>query len=94
MFRRFTQKIKIYPDICILGKTLGNGYAINAVLSKKELSIKAEKSFISSTFWTERIGPTAALKTIEVMEKKKHWNKINAIGKKIMNIWKKTAKKT
>ena len=87
------KKIKIYPDICILGKTLGNGYAINAVLSKKDLSINAEKSFISSTFWTERIGPTAALKTIEVMEKKKHWKKININGKKIMNIWKSTAKK-
>ena len=87
------KKIKIYPDICILGKTLGNGYAINAVLSKKDLSIKAEKSFISSTFWTERIGPTAALKTIELMEKKKHWKKINIHGRKIMNIWKSTAKK-
>ena len=29
----------------------------------------AQSSFISSTFWTERIGPTAGLKTLEIMEK-------------------------
>ena len=29
----------------------------------------AQSTFISSTFWTERIGPAAALKTLEVMER-------------------------
>ena len=33
----------------------------------------AQKRFISSTFWTERIGPTAAIKTLEEMEKIKSW---------------------
>ena len=32
---------------------------------------EAQSSFISSTFWTERIGPSAALKTLEVMEREK-----------------------
>ena len=30
---------------------------------------RRRRTFISSTFWTERIGPTAALKTLEVMER-------------------------
>ena len=51
------------------------------------------KSFISSTFWTERIGPSAGLKTIELMEKIKPWKKVNSIGKTMMNVWKTTAKK-
>ena len=34
-----------------------------------ELLWKQLKQLYSSTFWTERIGPAAALKTLEVMEK-------------------------
>ena len=46
------------------GKALGNGYAITAVVGKKNVMEAAQKTFISSTFWTERTGPTAALKTL------------------------------
>jgi len=59
----------VIPDVAIFGKTMGNGYAISAVIGKKEVMEHAQSSFISSTFWTERIGPTAALKTIELMER-------------------------
>ena len=87
------KKIKIYPDLLMLGKTLGNGFAITAVLGKQKLMDNASKSFISSTFWTERIGPTAALKTIELLEKIRPWKKINFYGLKMMKIWKSIAKK-
>ena len=46
----------------------------------------ASSSFISSTFWTERIGPTAALKTLELMEKKS-WDYITKLGKHIKKEW-------
>ena len=69
------KKIKIYPDIAILGKTLGNGYAITAVLGKEKFMNNSSRSFISSTFWTERIGPKAGLKTIDLMEKLSHGKK-------------------
>ena len=48
--------------MAILGKALGNGYAITAVLGKQDVMDDARNSFMSSTFWTERIGPAAALK--------------------------------
>ena len=86
------KKINVYPDITILGKALGNGYAITAVLMKKKFGYNASKSFVSSTFWTERIGPTAALKTLEVMKKLNPWKKINFLGKKMMKIWRNVAK--
>ena len=54
-----TQNIE--PDMAMFGKAMGNGYAINAVLGKKTIMKKAESSFISSTFWTERIGFSAAI---------------------------------
>ena len=87
------KKIGIYPDISIFGKALGNGYAITAILGKDSIMDSASKSFISSTFWTERIGPVAALKTLEIMEKVRSWDKITDIGKNFIKIWKKISKK-
>ncbi|MDC0964752.1 aminotransferase class III-fold pyridoxal phosphate-dependent enzyme, partial [Candidatus Pseudothioglobus singularis] len=87
---------KIYnvePDMAIFGKALGNGYAITAVIGKKEIMDVAQSTFISSTFWTERIGPTAALKTLELMNKSKSWELITKIGKDIGSHWQKLGKK-
>ena len=77
----------VEPDVAIFGKTLGNGYAISAVIGKRAIMEAAQNTFISSTFWTERIGPTAALKTLEVMEREKSWEKITTIGKSIGARW-------
>jgi len=50
------------------------------------------KTFISSTFWTERIGSIAALETLKQMEKIKSWKIISEIGKKIKKKWSMIAK--
>jgi len=84
-------KYNVEPDIAMFGKALGNGYAITAILGRREVMQAAQSTFISSTFWTERIGPTAALKTLEVMEKNKSWEYITSQGKKIRNGWKNLA---
>ena len=75
------KKFNIFPDICIYGKALGNGYGITAVVGKKNIMDYAQTTFISSTFWTERVGPTAALKTLEIMQKTKSWETISKKGK-------------
>jgi glutamate-1-semialdehyde 2,1-aminomutase len=75
------------PDVAVFGKALGNGYAITAVIGRREVMEAAQTSFISSTFWTERIGPTAALKTLEVMEKVRSWETITATGRAIGERW-------
>lgn len=80
---------EVEPDVAMFGKALGNGYAVTAVLGKREVMQAAEKSFISSTFWTERIGSSAALATLKVMEKEKSWEKITSIGENINQEWKK-----
>jgi glutamate-1-semialdehyde aminotransferase len=82
------KKINVYPDISIFGKALGNGYAITAILGKDSIMDGASKSFISSTFWTEKIGVSAAIKTIEIMEKTKPWIKISDTGDYIKKKWK------
>ena len=82
------KKYKVKPDMLILGKALGNGYAINALLGKKDVISKTKTSFISSTFWTERSGPTAALKVLEIMERDKTQKFIISQGRKIKKFWK------
>ena len=81
------KKYSVNPDLAMFGKTLGNGYALTAVVGVKEVMNSAENTFVSSTFWTERIGPTAALKTLEVMEKIESWNIITGIGLKVRTNW-------
>tara|TARA_Y100000591_G_scaffold139186_1_gene119535 strand:+ start:10023 stop:11327 length:1305 start_codon:yes stop_codon:yes gene_type:complete len=86
------KKYDVIPDMMMLGKTLGNGYAITAVLGTEEIMKFAQSTFISSTFWTERIGPAAALKALEIMEKEKSWTKITNIGIEIVDRWEKLGK--
>ena len=74
------QKFNIFPDLCVYGKALGNGFGITAVVGIKKIMDYAQKTFISSTFWTERVGPTAALKTLELMQKIKSWEIISKKG--------------
>ena len=77
----------VEPDMAMFGKALGNGYAITATIGRKEIMEAAQTSFISSTFWTERIGPSAAIKTLEVMERLQSWNYITETGLQIRQKW-------
>ena len=81
------QKYNVEPDMAMFGKALGNGYAITATIGRREIMEAAQKSFISSTFWTERIGPSAAIKTLEVMKRERSWEQISTIGESIKSKW-------
>jgi glutamate-1-semialdehyde 2,1-aminomutase len=83
----------VEPDMAMFGKTLGNGYAITATIGRREIMEAAQSTFISSTFWTERIGPAAALKTLEVMERVRSWEQITRIGTAIGERWQALARK-
>lgn len=75
------------PDIATFGKALGNGYAITAVIGREDVMQAAQTTFISSTFWTERIGPTAALATLGTMESENATARVHAIGEKVQAGW-------
>ena len=81
------------PDLAVFGKSLGNGFAITAVLGKKKIMQSSKNSFISSTFWSERVGYVAALETLKQMEKTKSWKTISRLGnyfrKKLKDVSKK-----
>jgi len=87
------KKYDVEPDLAIFAKALGNGYAISACIGRQEFMQAAQQTFISSTFWTERVGPTAALKTLEVMERERSWQTITQIGNNISSQWQSLADK-
>lgn len=77
----------VEPDMAMFGKALGNGYGITATIGKRSVMEAAQKTFISSTFWTERIGPSAAVATLKVMERIKSWETITNTGNIIKKQW-------
>ncbi|MFD1254210.1 aminotransferase class III-fold pyridoxal phosphate-dependent enzyme [Devosia equisanguinis] len=81
------------PDMAVFGKALGNGYAVTAVIGRRAVMEAAQNSFISSTFWTERIGSAAALATLDVMEQTQSWEVITGIGVDITQRWRELAAK-
>ncbi len=82
----------VHPDIAVFGKALGNGFPISAVIGRESVMSAAQDSFISSTFWTERVGFTAALATLEKFESLKVWEHLVECGRSINNAWLKAAK--
>ena len=75
----------IFPDIVLFGKTISNGIPMGVVLGKRKVMEKATETFISSTYWTDRSGPSAAIATINKMKKINSPNKLTKIGIIIRN---------
>ena len=81
------------PDIAVFSKALGNGYPISAIIGKSEIMESAQNTFISSTNWTDRIGPVAALTTIKKHQRVDASRHLISIGEKVQNGWKSLAEK-
>jgi glutamate-1-semialdehyde 2,1-aminomutase len=79
----------ISPDIAVFSKALGNGYPIGAIIGKANVMEAAQKSFISSTYWTERIGPTAAIATLKKHKQLNAGDHLMKIGRSVQEGWKK-----
>ena len=83
----------IDPDMATFAKGMTNGYPLSAIVGREEVMSAAQDTFISSTFYTERIGFAAALKNIEVYERDRVWEKQIAFGAKVKNGWSSLAEK-
>ncbi len=84
-------KLGTEPDLAVFGKALTNGYPLSVVIGKKKYMEAAQETFISSTFWTERIAFAATLKSIECYEKLNVSGHIVKIGKEVQDRWKEIA---
>jgi glutamate-1-semialdehyde 2,1-aminomutase len=80
--------LNLQPDIAVFSKALGNGYPIGAIIGKGAIMQAAQRSFISSTCWTERTGPAAALATLRKHRELQAGNHLAAVGDRIQAGWK------
>lgn len=87
-------KYNLAPDLAIFAKSISNGYPMAAVIGRKSVMDAAQRSFISSTNWTERIGPVAALATIRKYKQNQVDKHIINIGTKVLSIWQELAEET
>jgi glutamate-1-semialdehyde aminotransferase len=85
------RKYKIYPDLAVFAKSISNGYAMSAILGNEKVMQAAQTTFISSTNWTDRIGPTAALATIKKYIDRNVEVHLIEIGKNVKKIWQSVA---
>lgn len=83
----------VSPDIAVFAKAMSNGFAMAAIIGTRAVMQAAQTTFISSTNWTERIGPVAALATLKKMKKLKVHKRIQVVGNTVKNIWKEKADK-
>jgi len=82
------------PDIVVFAKAMSNGYPMAAIIGKEKVMQSAQDTFISSTYWTEGIGPTAALATIEKYERCDVPNHLVETGAAVQEGWRCAAEDT
>ncbi len=86
-------RLGVAPDMAVFAKALGNGHPIGAVIGTKQAMDGAQNSFISSTYWTEGVGPTAALATIRKLKAENVTAHVARIGTLIQEAWRAAGKK-
>lgn len=84
-------KFGINPDLAVFGKSLGNGHAMAAVLGTAQAMAGAHTSFISSSYWTDALGPTAALAAVRKMQKIDVPGHVARVGNQAIGIWRRHA---
>ena len=80
-------RFNVAPDIAVFGKAMGNGHPISAIVGKDFVMDVAQETFMSSTFWTERVGFAAANATITKMQKINLPEHLITIGHYISKRW-------
>lgn len=86
-------RFDVHPDIAVFAKALGNGHPIGAIIGTKAALDGAHRSFISSTYWTEGVGPAAALVTIHKLKDNDVTTHVARIGELMKEVWRTTGKK-
>lgn len=82
------KKYGVHPDVAVFAKSMANGYAMACVIGCSKVMESAQNTFISSTNWTERIGPVASLATIKKYQSLKVDEHIIKSGNSVKEIWK------
>jgi len=81
----------VTPDIAVFAKAISNGYPMAAVIGIQDVLQAAQNTFISSTYWTERIGPAAALATMRKHQRCDVPRHLIDVGERIQSGWRTAA---
>jgi glutamate-1-semialdehyde aminotransferase len=66
------ERYGVGADLYTIGKAMANGYAIAAVVGKREvLEVYVKQAFLSSTFFPNSLEMVAALKCLDILEREK-----------------------
>ncbi len=83
----------VTPDIAVFSKSMSNGFPMAAIIGKTKVMQAAQDTFISSTYWTDRTGPAAALATLKKLKRLNAQRKLVALGLQMRKGWSAAAKK-
>lgn len=83
----------VNPDMAVFAKAMGNGFAMGAVIGTRAIMQASQESFISSTYWTEGVGPAAAVAAIKKMMRVDVPKHLKWLGTRVMEGWKELATK-
>ena len=86
-------KLGFYPDMAVFSKALGNGFPMSAVIGKKWVMEYAQDAFITSTAWTERVGPAAALAMIEKFNKVDASSHMLELSDSVWAVWERISRR-
>ncbi len=85
------RRYEVYPDIAVFAKSMANGYAMAAIVGTEQVMQAAQTTFISSTNWTDRIGPVAALATLDRYQRANAQDHLIDSGEQMKQIWRDAA---
>ncbi len=83
----------IEPDIAVFGKAISNGFPMGVIIGKRDVMQAAQETFISSTYWTDRLGPATAIATIKYFVENKVHEHLIEVGEKVQKGWRELAEK-
>jgi glutamate-1-semialdehyde aminotransferase len=84
--------LNVEPDIAVFAKAISNGYPMAAIIGREDVMQAAQETFISSTYWTERIGPAAALATIRKHQRLEVAKHLGDVGAAVQDVWRDAAR--
>jgi glutamate-1-semialdehyde 2,1-aminomutase len=87
-------RYRVDPDIAVFAKALSNGYPMAAIIGRGRTMQAAQATFISSTYWTDRLGPAAALATIRKHRQHNVASRLNQLGAEVQQGWREAATRT
>jgi len=83
----------VNPDIAVFAKGISNGFPMAAIIRPPPGMGAPRQAFISSTYWTESIGPAAALATLARLAETEAIAHIRQIGTQTAAGWRALAER-